>query len=178
MGKLIIRFYPGYEEPDYTKWPFEEMTAEEYGQRKIVGEFDGKTYHVEEVENDPMDAPKPNPSNTLNLCPHDIHWYDEGEVITFPKSGKTVRLKEVNQPSIYGWAKVKVYENPTIVGGEVRPDDYVYFLVSGLALEACQKQWSGSMFLSPDTGTGAVRDEKGQIIGTKNWVVSQKFQEK
>ena len=119
----------------------------------------------------------------INCTPHDVHVYDEAgkEIqVTYPRSDYVLRLIQKPQTevgpltapngriiSVYSPQEFGDVEGlPSYESGHC-PDILVSLLVGQRLRE--NGAWPGGVF-GPDTGTGAVRDEKGQIIGTK-WLI-------
>lgn len=115
------------------------------------------------------DEPKVEPK-IINLTPHDVVVHLEGEKKIYPKSGEVARVttKSVQVGEVDG---VPVFEQTY---GEIEglpdPQDGVYYIVSLVVRQAAQAQGRTDV-ISPDTSpSGAVRNEAGQIIGTKGFV--------
>ncbi|MEM5868250.1 MAG: hypothetical protein QXG39_10080 [Candidatus Aenigmatarchaeota archaeon] len=108
----------------------------------------------------------------VNLTPHEIVVYDSsGQNILFkiPPSGTVARVStfqqkvgELNGIPIYKTTYGKVENLPN-------PQPGVVYIVSILVLQALAG--SRSDIVAPDTGSGAVRDASGKIIGTKSFIV-------
>ena len=115
------------------------------------------------------------PENTINMTPHAIVFYpqdcgqpDYQEKFVFPPSGLIARVEEKTQPSVHEGCVRKVYSNPSIPPFQ----NAKYVIVSSMVLSALKDSGivSSSLFIAPDTGSGAVRDKDGKIIGTKCFV--------
>ena len=104
----------------------------------------------------------------VNLTPHQITIFKDGEKIDIPASGTVLRTKQdivkhepidgiaVNKVSNYvDWAELPPQEEGTV------------YVVSAIVAQAC---WHRDDILAPDTGAGAVRDEAGLIVGVKGLV--------
>ncbi|AMQ66669.1 hypothetical protein FDG96_gp10 [Bacillus phage Mgbh1] len=107
--------------------------------------------------------------NIVNLTPHDVNVYDDdGNVIaTYPATGQTVRVETKTETvgEIDG-VPVVTQTYGEITGLPDRKPNTVY-LVSLVVRMATDR---GDL-LSPDTSPqGAVRNEHGQIIGTRGFV--------
>ncbi len=97
----------------------------------------------------------------INLTPHDINIQTKDGIVTFPKSGIIARVNEKTKvvgkcPVTYVDLVIKEYsevENLPEVG---------HFLVSAMVLQAAKKK-EGLFLYAPDSGSSAIRDEKGQI---------------
>jgi hypothetical protein len=118
----------------------------------------------------------------INMTPHAISLYNaDGTAVlqVFPASGKTVRIAEQDSPApaVEGIPVVaRTYTSMEVVEGGVvsalpDPQDGVFYIVSIVVLDAARKLGGRPDFVSPDTGRGCVRDPKGVILGTKNFVV-------
>jgi hypothetical protein len=117
----------------------------------------------------------------INCTPHDCHLYDkDGTTVikTFPASGNTVRLKEERgqAPDMTGTAigAYPVVAAPSFTGVEGLPDDktgtIIVSMPVGQYIQTHPDLWLGTV-VGPDSGNdGAVRD-KGQILGTKRFVI-------
>lgn len=104
-----------------------------------------------------------------NFTPHDIHLYEGSTLIaTFPATGIVTRVNEATMDAgtvgstHYPLCK-KVYENiidlPPPVPG-------TYYIVSMMVMNAIPRD----DLICPDTGSGAVRNDKGMIVGTSRFV--------
>jgi len=113
----------------------------------------------------------------VNCTPHDIVIFDaEGtkEIARFPaEKGREARVDEqdVNHGTLNG-IEVKQRSYDKIIGLP-EPDEDTYYIVSMIVLlanEILEPPYWRNDLISPDTGNGAVRNEKGMIVGTKNFV--------
>lgn len=111
----------------------------------------------------------------LNLTPHAIVILNiEGEeIVSFPASGEVVRLKTSSKE-----VGVKHFDNEFIavvsntvegfVGlppvSSIIDERYDGILVSSMVLDALPSQYRNVAF-APDTGSTAVRNDKGHIVG-------------
>ena len=114
----------------------------------------------------------------VNLTPHPITIFrTDGSTVNVEPSGKVFRLREkdVIVTEIDGVSVVhrQFYIAPEDL--EVFSDPSAVYIVSLPALIALStiKDPNLSKFtiVAPDTGRGGVRDEKGNIVGTKNFIV-------
>lgn len=128
-------------------------------------------------------------STLVNCTPHPIHVYnvsDDGstkEIIeTYPPSGIVPRLKQTAQeqidtiPASLEGRVVPIYSAPQLGAVEGLPEfaegEHKPIIVSLLVAQQLRdtKSWPCAVY-APDTGpAGVVRDDKGQIIGTK-WLI-------
>ena len=108
----------------------------------------------------------------VNLTPHSIALFHSGKVVqTIPPSGRILRLPERVV------AEEKIGDFPVLVKELEIPEDFpeerpgVVYIVSLPVLMALKGAGIHRKdFVAPDTGSGAVRDEKGRIRGTKGFV--------
>lgn len=124
-----------------------------------------------------VEAVKVNGVTLVNLTPHDVNYYVDGnQAFTVPNSGlPAIRLPEenVNVHTKYGMEFTsKVYTEAQNLPNK---QDGVLYIVSKMVLDAVNR----NDFIAPDTGDGAVRDvdgtvtgRKGNILGTTRWVVA------
>ena len=115
----------------------------------------------------------------INLTPHEITVVGEdGEPIaTFPPSGKVARVQQnaekIKEVEIRG-VKIDVVrtEYSEIIDLPEKRENTV-FLVSVLVLQALkQRGIERNDVVAPDTGPeSAVRDEKGNIVGVRRFMV-------
>lgn len=106
--------------------------------------------------------------NIINLTPHDVVFYNEsGETTTFPRSGQLARVDTIEQEvsPIYGMP-VNTSRFGSIIGLPEATNDTIY-IVSMVVAQAASTRKD---LVSPDTFKNAVRNEAGQIIGTRAWV--------
>lgn len=113
----------------------------------------------------------------INYTPHDIVLFDEEgkiEIDTFKAvKGREARVSEIDTPlaPINGIGiKQRIYNH---ILGLPEPQDNTYYIVSIIVLLANRTINDKSRrtdLIAPDTGSGVVRNEKGVIIGTKNFV--------
>lgn len=110
----------------------------------------------------------------INLCPHDIVLSLEDITFEF-KTTRCLRLveKEGNVlPNEY--ELVPVLSPPEYIGLNFTPEPGSRIIVSQLVaqyLKEHQETFKLGAVYAPDTGPrGAVRDDKGQIIGTKRLI--------
>lgn len=128
----------------------------------------------------------------LNLTPHDINVHHEGTVHTFPKSGWTIRLTEshsaidmdIGLPVFF-----KNFGDPVVIDSEKKEhsvEDLLPYLTPGTfvltssftvrpILDLVVKhKLEGVEVLVPDSGPkNVVRNEAGQIIGVKSFVLKR-----
>ncbi|HDI51833.1 MAG TPA: hypothetical protein ENF45_04315 [Bacteroidetes bacterium] len=110
----------------------------------------------------------------VNLTPHDINIYDSNNnlVATIPRSGKVARVT-MEQKTV-GYIDVNGHKIPVkkTIYGEIEnlpdPQPNTIYIVSLLVLQALGG--TRDDVLAPDTGAGAVRDDQGRIIGTRNFI--------
>ena len=106
----------------------------------------------------------------LNLTPHAIVVETDNGRITFEPSGTVARVD--THTELVG--TVTVDDIPVVERsyGEVEnvpelPCDP--FLVSSMVLDRLPKEYSGVAF-APDTGLGAIRDDKGHIVAVSRLI--------
>ena len=105
----------------------------------------------------------------LNLTPHAIVVETDNGQITFEPSGTVARVsthtKVVgtldNGISVVERSYGKVDNVPTLPCEQ--------FLVSSMVLDQLPKEYGGIAF-APDTGLGAIRDDKGHIVATSRLI--------
>lgn len=105
----------------------------------------------------------------VNLTPHEIVLFLDEKAIAIPSDGK-LRLKEHDMT-------VDESPFPLVVRRFSLPDDFPepkegrMFIVSlPLLLMLKMSGIERDDFVAPDTGSGAVRDDKGRISGTKQFI--------
>lgn len=110
----------------------------------------------------------------INCTSHEIGVYDNiGLLIgTFPKSSLPIpRVIEEDSegPFILCFGREVPTTRKTYSNVENMPEEMqgVTYIVSKMVLDACKDRTD---LIAPDTGSGAVRNEKGQIVGTKQFV--------
>uniref|UniRef100_A0A6C0CKB1 Uncharacterized protein n=1 Tax=viral metagenome TaxID=1070528 RepID=A0A6C0CKB1_9ZZZZ len=106
-----------------------------------------------------------------NFTPHDISLYlIDDQIFVFPRNGKVARLSE--KPVEYTTFDQIPCRPPYTYGdvegiGECKEN----MIVSALVAEKCCHLQGYKNVFSPDMGKdGAIRDEKGAIVGTKRLV--------
>ena len=106
----------------------------------------------------------------LNLTHHDIVVENEnGHSITFEPSGTVASVSThtsngdtlINGISVVERSYGEVDNVPTLPCEQ--------FLVSSMVLDQLPKEYSGIAF-APDTGLGAIRDDKGHIVATSRLI--------
>lgn len=110
----------------------------------------------------------------VNLTPHDIHVYDRETkklIKTFKASGTVCRCLSdpvLEMEPLYGKIPVQYapsfYELEGLPTDENAPDILVSMPV-GEMLRNRKSRYNGAVY-GPNTGEGAYRNDKGQIIGT------------
>ncbi len=110
----------------------------------------------------------------MNLTPHDITYYVGKTPSVFPKSGIVARVSQDNYPS-------RLSENSEFDGlalvtskyGEgidlPLPQDGIVFIVSAIVRSAYPDRFD---LISPDSGSTAIRNEAGQIIGVTQFIAN------
>ena len=101
----------------------------------------------------------------VNLTPHPLIIFGPGgERVEIPPSGQVARVAERREwiGEVNGIPVYRPVYGP--VEGLPDPKEDTVYLVSSLVLSRVRGR---DDVLAPDTGAGAVRDEKGQIIGVK-----------
>ena len=117
----------------------------------------------------------------VNLTPHKIALYrKDGSTIEIEPSGKVFRLEERDRV-IANVEGIDIVAREFVIPTEVKSyfDDpravYIVSLPALMALATLEKAHPELMDISwivaPDTGSGAVRDEQGRIIGTRRFIV-------
>ena len=104
----------------------------------------------------------------LNLTPHAIVVETDNGRITFEPSGTVARV-DTHTELVGTVDDIPVVER---IYGEVEnvpelPCDP--FLVSSMVLDRLPKEYSGVAF-APDTGLGAIRNDKGHIVATSRLI--------
>ncbi len=112
----------------------------------------------------------------VNLTPHPINIaVKDGRTIEIPPSGKSLRLLEVDEPTdpvLIGNDEVEVVKRSFSLPENFPEldDPDVIAIVSLPVLMALRNRPIAARIVAPDTGSGAVRDEKGNIIAVKRFV--------
>jgi len=104
-----------------------------------------------------------------NFTPHEINLYDEtGTKIieTFPSEGNIRMEEKIVDEYTVGDGQYKIVTKCYVLAELPDMEDDTMLIVSLLVAQNCQQ---GDM-LCPDTGINSVvRNEKGQIIGVRNF---------
>lgn len=107
----------------------------------------------------------------INLTPHDINVQTKNGIVTFTKSGIIARVSE----------KSTIVSQCQFTGVDIVQKKYTevenlpeegHFLVSAMVLQASKKK-EGLFLYAPDSGSSAIRDEKGQIKAVVALVVKE-----
>ena len=105
----------------------------------------------------------------VNLTPHTINVERDGEIIAIPPSGqvaRVVREESISSPVMgFSVAKATLKE----VAGLPQPQEGHWFVVSAMVAQATDR----ADLVCPDTGPGAIRDEKGHIVAVRGFVTYQ-----
>lgn len=120
----------------------------------------------------------------VNLTPHAIMYrVGEGRDITFPAAGTVARVAMVDTPAErdlydYGFCGAGdggqdfafrvVTQTPGPVEGLPDPESGTLFIVSRMVLDAIRGNRRD--VVAPDTGTTAMRDAQGRILGVTRFV--------
>lgn len=120
-------------------------------------------------------------TSLLNCTPHPLNLYNKNKELleTIPPSGFVARLtqepqKELGKLILKNGETFSILSNPTFKEIEDLPPQEANkpkdIIVSMLVAERLKTiGWNGHVFV-PDTGPGAVRDDKGAIMGTKHLI--------
>lgn len=106
----------------------------------------------------------------LNLTPHAIVVENEnGHRITFEPSGTVARVS--THTRVVGTLDngISVVERSYGEVDNVPTLPCEQFLVSSMVLDQLPKEYGGVAF-APDTGLGAIRDDKGHIVATSRLI--------
>lgn len=115
----------------------------------------------------------------LNCTPHDVIVYNNNvEIMRFPKSQYCIRLVALPPRVIRAFGSclgdAQVTEPPTYTHLQGAPEDTtMQILVSmpvGQEIAAGRIKWDGYVFGTDSSPDGAVRDDRGRIIGTRGLV--------
>jgi hypothetical protein len=117
----------------------------------------------------------------VNLTPHKITIYaSDGSMIEVEPSGKVFRLEEKDKV-VAKIGNVEVVAREFTIPTEVKqffdnPEAvYIISLPALMALRTIEKQHPELMnttwIVAPDTGSGAIRDAEGRIVGTKRLII-------
>ena len=104
----------------------------------------------------------------LNLTPHAIVVETDNGRITFEPSG-TVDCVDTHTKLVGTVDDIPVVERSYVEVENVPELLCDPFLVSSMILDRLPKEYSGVAF-SPDTGIGAIRDDKGHIVATSRLI--------
>jgi hypothetical protein len=129
------------------------------------------------------------PMRLINMTPHDINIALNGATVTVPKSGLVLRLEEHDEPFLNNPIPIArrrftvpdpiwVAEQAAQVTGVTFPDapPVTVVLVSlpllmSMPTDAIETLADrGIIVVAPDTGKGAIRDEKGQIVAVRGLI--------
>ena len=104
----------------------------------------------------------------LNLTPHAIVVETDNGRITFEPSGTVARVsthtRVVGTVDDIPVVEQRYGEIENVLELPCNP-----FLVSSMVLDRLPKEYSGVAF-APDTGLGAIRDDKGHIVATSRLI--------
>ena len=108
--------------------------------------------------------------NIINLTPHDVKVFADGQEHVFPKSGTVARVNSTSQPFRF----VNGLPINRTIYGEVEnlpePQPGVIYIIALLVAQVLAG--SRTDIICPDTGPdSAVRDEKGLIAGVKRFMI-------
>lgn len=105
----------------------------------------------------------------LNLTPHAIVVETDNGRITFEPSGTVARVS--THTRVVGTLDngISVVERSYGEVDNVPTLPCEQFLVSSMVLDQLPKEYSGIAF-APDTGLGAIRDDKGHIVATSRLI--------
>jgi hypothetical protein len=105
----------------------------------------------------------------INCTPHAVVLHrSDGTVTAFSPSGSVARCDEVRGAAGALDGAPVFSTRFGQVTGLPEPEPETVYIVSALVRGALAG--SRTDVVSPDTGTGAVRDDAGRIVGTKGWV--------
>ena len=104
----------------------------------------------------------------VSLLPHSISVVGEDMEITIKPSGSIARVSSTTEVvgEIGGFTVSRSTFGDVI--GLPEPEEGVYYIVSGLVLSAL----AGTRpdVLAPDTGSSAIRDDKGHIVAVRGFL--------
>lgn len=113
----------------------------------------------------------------LNLCPHDVNVYVDGKLrFHFPPANakNPLRLNQEEAKLSVDDDDLPVTSPPIYTGLNFKPEPGSRVIVSQIVavhLEAHQNEYKLKNVYSPDSSPeGGVRDDKGQISGTKRLI--------
>lgn len=119
-------------------------------------------------------------SSIVNYTPHEIVFYDESgkNIVTkLPSVGDLRATEQDSGPKAFielaGSKFPFMYRKYTGVEGDMPPVvDGRRYLVSYITYQAIQQVYPERHdFVCPDMGKGCVRSDRGQILGTKGFVI-------
>ena len=102
----------------------------------------------------------------INLTPHDISLLHEGEMVTFPKSGEVARVEMGEEESYMLYPIPCKRQKWGEVVGLPSQKKNTFLLVSRMVFDTCDRKDA----ICPDTGSGAIRDEKGRIVAVTSFI--------
>jgi len=110
----------------------------------------------------------------VNLTPHDLTVYlTDDTTLTIPASGTVARVAQAYTP--LGTLDLGNAQVPLVattfgtIQGLPDPQPGVLYVTSGLVAQAAWNLGRTDV-LAPDTGSGAVRDDQGRILGVKRFL--------
>lgn len=103
--------------------------------------------------------------NIKNLTPHEIVLVYDNTERRFPPSGLVARLEE-KTTSLPGLWEVPLCKKEYCTANLPPQEPGTIYLVSAMILAASDRP----DLVAPDTGDGAIRNEKGQVVGTTRFV--------
>jgi hypothetical protein len=121
------------------------------------------------------------PRQVTNATPHEVKIKVESQEVVIPSSGQALRLPEVDRT--VGTVVIEDVEIPLVARSWSLPElpktsektvmvVSLPFLMSLNAIPT-EKLPSDVLFVAPDTGKGAIRDQNGQIVATKQLVTTE-----
>lgn len=117
------------------------------------------------------------PAKIINMTPHQINIFNEENqpIAVYPSSG-TIRL-ETSKQLIHTEGLSEIVDTYKVIRSQVNKDllpkqkPNTFYIVSSMVQEAHPERTD---FIAPNTSAdaaGAVRDDKGNIIGVRSFIV-------
>lgn len=110
----------------------------------------------------------------FNMTPHPVTVRVGEEEITYEPCGKVFRLVEIDEPygrDVDGVPVIRRSFAVSITDFPELDDPDAVVIVSLPALMGLKGVHVRALVVAPDTGSGAIRDEKGQIVAVTRFIV-------
>lgn len=133
----------------------------------------------------------------LNMTPHPVTIYfinpntgEEERIVNIPPSGEVLRLAEVDiaeeevvldiegEGQVVVPLKVRTFDHEALMNrlSQFEVEGGVALVVSSMIIQQLPEQFQdalrkkGILLIAPDSGTGAIRDTQGRLLGVKGFI--------